>query len=284
MKFAEWFKNGFTLVKWGDWCLISLYISLVSGIVVGLHYDPATPFYSATALDILAPFGAYFRSLHFYSSQLFLLLAVLHFVFVFDKAQTYRFRCWTYLILTLPIALMLLFTGYVLRADSTGLSAGIIAENILLSIPLFGATLNSLFFSITEHGMQRVYLHHVISFDLLFLVFAWDHLRQYNQVNFRKHLWFILPVLLFSVFVSAPIDPEELGMFFITGPWFFLGLQELLRYLPTFLAGFLVPVSLVIAVIFLRKENRWFRRVLIFVGGWLVGYGVLTLLTLYAHS
>ena len=284
MKFSAWVINGFTLIKWGDWCLISLYISLASGIVVGLHYDPANPFYSTTALDILAPFGAYFRSLHFYSSQLFFLLAILHFIVAFDKAQIYRFRCWTYLILTLPVALMLLFTGYVLRADSTGLSAGIIAENILLSIPLLGATLNSLFFSITEHGMQRVYLHHVISFDLLFLIFAWDHLRRYSQVNFSKHMWFIIPVLLFSVFVSAPLDPEELGMFFITGPWFFLGLQELLRYLPTFLAGFLVPVALIVALIFLRRDHQWFSRVFVFVGVWLVGYLVLTLLTLYAHG
>lgn len=284
MKFADSIKNGFTVIKWGDWCLISLYISLVSGVVVGLHYEPTTPFYSTTALDILAPYGSYFRSLHFYSSQLFFLLAILHFVVIFDKSQTYRFRCWTYLILTLPVGLMLLFTGYVLRADSTGHSAGIIAENILLSIPLFGATLNNLLFSITEHGLQRVYMHHVISFDLLFLFFAWDHLRRYNHINFRRHLWFIIVVLLFSVFVSAPIDPEELGMFFITGPWFFLGLQELLRYLPTFLAGFLIPVSLIIGLIYLRKENRWFSWVLVFVGVWLVGYGVLTLITLYAHS
>ena len=76
--------------------------------------------------------------------------------------------------LTLPVALFLLFTGYVLRSDSTGFSAGVIAEHILETIPFIGPTLDNLLFSISDGGMTRVYLHHVFSFDALFLLFAWE--------------------------------------------------------------------------------------------------------------
>lgn len=62
--------------SWGAWGLISLYISIVSGIIVGLQYDLTTPYYSVTALDLLVPYGDFFRSAHFYSSQFFFFFAV----------------------------------------------------------------------------------------------------------------------------------------------------------------------------------------------------------------
>lgn len=271
------------LVKWGDWSLISLYLSLVSGIIVGIHYSPAEPFYSASALDILIPYGAFFRSLHFYSSQFFFLFAVVHYIAVFDTSQSYTTKSYVYLMLTFPCILMLLFTGYVLRGDATGFSAGMIAENILLTVPLIGSALNNMLFSITGHGMDRVYLHHVISFDLLFLLLAWEHLRRY-RVNISAHLLFICALLFFSLVIAAPIDPDSLGLLYITGPWFFLGLQELLRYLPPFVAGVLVPASLVAALIFLKEDFRWYRQTLYFLFGWLGLYFVMTMLALTAHG
>ena len=273
----------FGSLKWGAWSLISLYVSLVSGIIVGIHYSPAEPFYSASALDILVPYGSFFRSLHFYSSQFFFLFGVAHFLAVFDKSQGYSSKAYIYLIICFPCMLMLLFTGYVLRGDATGYSAGMIAEHILEAVPFVGSALNNMLFSISTHGMDRVYLHHVISFDLLFLFLAWDHLRRY-RVMLTDHLLFISIVLLFSLLIAAPIDPDQLGLLYITGPWFFLGLQELLRYLSPFIAGVLVPGSLVAALVFLRKDQRWFRPLLIFICCWLGCYLILTFIALTAHG
>ena len=283
MQAANRIVTAFAAVRWGDWSLISLYISLISGIVVGIHYSPAEPFYSTSALDILVPYGTFFRSLHFYSSQFFFLFGVAHFLAVFNKSQNFNNKAYVVLLLCLPCMLMLLFTGYVLRADATGYSAGMIAEHILESIPLIGSGLNNILFSISTHGMDRVYLHHVISFDLLFLFLAWDHLRRY-RVFLTDHLLFISVLLLFSLIVAAPIDPDQLGLRYITGPWFFLGLQELLRYISPFVAGVLVPISLVLALIFLRDGHRYFRPLLIFICSWLGIYLVLTLVALYAHG
>jgi len=270
-------------IRWGDWSLISLYVSLVSGIIVGIHYSPAEPYYSTSALDILVPYGAFFRSLHFYSSQFFFLFSVIHYLVTFNKAQIYETKTFVYLILCFPCMLMLLFTGYVLRGDATGYSAGMIAEHILETVPLFGPSLNNLLFSITEHGMDRVYLHHVISFDLLFLFLAWDHLRRY-QISLSSHLLFISGLFLFSLVIAAPIDPDKPGLLYITGPWFFLGLQELLRYIPPFIAGVLVPASLIFGMILLRKGFTWYWSIVIFLCCWLGSYFLLTLLALTAHG
>lgn len=273
----------FNEIRWGDWSFLSLFISILSGIIVGLQYDLSTPFYSTASIDALVPFGAYFRSLHFYSSQLFFLTAVAHFISVFSDTNNYSDKKRISLVLTLPVILMLLFTGYILRGDSTGSSAGMIAENILLSIPMFGTVLNEALFSITEHGMQRVYMHHVITFDILFLILAWEHLRRY-KVKINNYLLFIAVILSFSVFVTAPLDPESLGIFYITGPWFFLGLQELLRYLHPFFAGVLFPSVFLIALASLSTKKNSYRQLLFFIIVWLLGYLFLSLLALYSHG
>ncbi len=269
--------------KWGAWSLVCLYLSLFSGIVVGLQYDLSEPFYSTAALDLLIPYGKYFRSLHFYSSQFFFFFAVIHYICAFDKTDSYSHSRRILLVLTLPVILMLLFTGYVLRDDSTGASAGMIAEHILLALPVVGRILNEMLFSITDHGMQRVYLHHVISFDILLLMLAWDHLRRY-PVKLSSYIMLSAVVLSFSIFIDAPLDPEELGRFYITGPWFFLGLQELLRYLSPVTAGVLIPGFFIALLAMLSPSHRWFRPMLGCIVAWLLIYMLLSISALLAHG
>lgn len=266
--------------KWGAWSLVCLGLSLVSGILVALQYDPAAPYYSTTAIDLLVPFGEYFRSLHFYSSQFFLILAIVHLLIAFPGTDSYTTVQWGRLVVSLPIMLLLLFTGYVLRSDSTGSSAGFIAESILMTIPAVGAALNHMLFSISEHGMQRVYVTHIITLDLIWLALAWEHLRRY-RIRFSDYLPLAGAVCLFSVFIAAPLDPEHLGVTYISGPWFFLGLQELLRYLPPEIAGFLFPAAFILALLFLQKKYRFFPRILLLLVIWLLFYLVLTVMALY---
>ena len=265
--------------KWGGWALVCLYVSLFSGIIVGIQYEYTTPYYSTASIDLIVPFGGYFRSLHFYSSQFFFLFSCIHLVFVYGETGIYTKGDWIQLTSTLPIALLLLFTGYVLRGDSTGSSAGIIAENIVLSIPLIGTFLNDLLFSITESGMQKVYLHHVISLDLLLLIFLWSHLRK-HRVFLRDHLFMLSAAFCLPILIAAPLEPDQLGISYISGPWFFLGLQETLRYLPPLLAGVIAPFCFLIALYVTQPETSRSRFALSFISIWLFAY---TLLSLVAY-
>jgi hypothetical protein len=49
-------------------------------------------------------------------------------------------------------------------------------------------------------------------------------------------------------------------------------------------AGVIVPITLVVALIFLRKGQRYFRPLLIFICSWLGIYLIVTLLALAAHG
>ncbi len=267
--------QSYKTIRWGAWAVIMLLLSLVSGIIVALQYDYATPWYSSTAIELLAPYGGFFRSLHFYSSQLFFFCAISHLAAVYDKSEQYSWRQWIRLTASLPVILLLLFTGYILRGDATGSSAGRIAENLLLAIPFIGDTINRLLFSVTESGLRKVYLHHVISFDLLLLMLLWRHLQRY-RVQLSRYPALTAAICGFSMVIAAPLEQETATVHYISGPWFFLGLQELLRYLPPVVAGIITPLVF-IAALFLfhpRHRNKIVTGVL---WGWLAGYGALSI-------
>lgn len=265
---------------WGGGSLISLFLSVVSGIVVALQYDPTEPFYSTTTIELVVPYGSFWRALHYFSSQAFFLLLLAHVVVVLWKNEAdYRRGAWVRLCATLPCGLLLLFTGYVLRGDATGEAAGAIAEHICLSVPLIGPALNDVLFDLAESGLRKVYAHHVIGLVVLGGMAAWPHLRRYTA-RWRNHLPLVALTVLISVAVAAPIEPNRFGLLFIAGPWFFLGLQELLRYWPPFVAGVLAPLLPLALLLWLPKAHRSRTLALLAIGLWLAFYIGLTVLCL----
>ncbi|MCI5148376.1 MAG: hypothetical protein D3916_03095 [Candidatus Electrothrix sp. MAN1_4] len=269
-------------IRWGGHALISLYISVVSGLIVGLQYNPAEPFYSTATIELIVPFGSFWRSLHYLSSQAFMLLLLAHLVIIlWQKPSTsaYRFTRWGWLRLTasVPIALTLLFTGYLLRGDATGNAAGAIAEHITRSIPIMGTHLNKLLFDGNAVGVQKVYLNHLIGLMVVGGVCVWPHLRRYTA-SWNNHLPLTLGLLLVSPLVKTPLERDHFALLHIDGPWFFIGLQELLRYLPVFWAGIFIPATFVGALLFLPPEGRARRLTFWFMGAWLLAYIILSAL------
>lgn len=263
---------------WGGASLISLFLSVLSGIVVALQYDPAEPWYATSTIELIVPFGAFWRALHYYSSQAFFLLLLAHVGMVVWKNETRLGRAaWIRLCATLPGGLLLLFTGYVLRGDATGEAAGAIAEHICLSVPLIGHQLNELFFDLADSGLRKVYAHHVIGLMVLGGMAAWPHLRRYTA-RWRNHLLLVVATVALSIALPAPMEPNRFGLLFIAGPWFFLGLQELLRYWPPFVAGVVVPLLPLGLLFWLPTASNRRRLFLGLIVLWLVVYTGLSVL------
>ncbi|MEJ2688700.1 MAG: cytochrome b N-terminal domain-containing protein [Deltaproteobacteria bacterium] len=273
------FYSFFQKTQWGSKSFVMLCVSIFSGIIVALQYESANPFYSSISLDLLVPFGAFWRSLHFYSSQLFFFLAVAHFsVIAAEMRQNVPFSKWLFLCLSLPVSLLLLFTGYILRGDATGQAAGYIAENIARSIPLVGNLINHFLFAVSEVGLRKVLANHLAGLVFLWLFLSWDHIRRY-KVEWWKNGPELVVLLLFCSLVRAPMEIHGPGASLISGPWFFLGMQEMLRTVPPLLAGVLFPASLVVATFFLCRP-AWRRPASLYILCWLFGYGILTVIAL----
>ena len=82
----KWFVEG----KWGARSLVSLYLSVLSGLILALQYDSSAPFYSTGTLELVVPFGAFWRSLHFFSSQFFFLLLLIHLMAILTARYFYQ--------------------------------------------------------------------------------------------------------------------------------------------------------------------------------------------------
>jgi ubiquinol-cytochrome c reductase cytochrome b subunit len=271
-------------LRWGGKTLISLWISILSGLVLGLQYRVVEPFYSTVTIELLVPFGSFWRSLHYYSSQAFFLLLLMHLlVSIWENRVRFSSAAWLRLSTVVPVAGLLLFTGYILRGDATGEAAGAIAENIMLSIPLLGKPLNKIFFDISSSGLNKVYLHHSLGFLVLGVLALWPHLRRY-PVSWYQHLPLLLLLLLGALHLKTPIEPDRFGLVHIAGPWFLMGMQEMLRYLPTFWAGVFIPALPLLAVAFLPPEGRPRLASLLFLVVWLLTYALLSYLSLTRFS
>ena len=274
--------------------MVALYLSVISGLVLALQFDQAEPFYSTTTLELVVPFGVFWRSLHYFSSQIFFLLLIVHLVAILIERRSGKETQpgretssipskddrWLKLVLSLPVSILLLFTGYILRGDSTGESAGIIAENIILSIPILGSWLNSFLFNISGSGMKVVYANHLVGMGVLWGYLVWDHLRKY-RVSWRDNGLTVILTLAISLLIKAPLETFTPGEFHVSGPWFFVGLQELLRFIQPFWAGIVFP-SLGLALLYLVVKDEDCKSGPVLKGGlaWFTIYTIATIIGL----
>jgi ubiquinol-cytochrome c reductase cytochrome b subunit len=273
---ATGLKQRICSVRWGGHTLVSLYISVLSGIVLALQYNAGDPFYSTATIELVVPFGSFWRALHYYSSQAFFLLLLCHLAAVlWENDYSFTRSAWLRLTASVPVALLLLFTGYVLRGDATGEAAGAIAEHITLAVPLLGRPLNDILFDISRTGVNKVYANHLIGLMVLGGFCLWPHLRRYTAA-WRNHIPLTLIILVLATVLTTPMEPDRIGLLHIAGPWFFLGLQELLRYIPAFWAGIAVPATLIYALFSFPSTPPARRRYLWFILVWMLAYTVLT--------
>ncbi len=142
---------------------------------------------------------------------------------------------WVLLILSFFGVLFINFTGYLLRSDEVGELAGAIGENLLLSIPYLGESLNKIFLAPSLIRLHRLYHWHLfLSFLLLTGLFI-GHTK-FKTLFSWKNLPYFLGPLFPAIFFQFPLKPFQ--DFQARSPWFFVGAQEMLKFLPPLLVLF----------------------------------------------
>lgn len=77
---------------------------------------------------------------------------------------------------------------------------------------------------------------------------------------------------------EGPSDPSGLPAQTVKAPWIFLGIQQLLRYLPTLFAGIVLPLSAIVglaAIPWIPAAKKWPATLLFFAI--ILASGILTL-------
>lgn len=271
----------------------------LTGALEVFYYVPsaAEANHSLQAMITLVPFGWLVRSLHYWAAQGIVVVSVLHLLRVVFTGAYKPPRSFNWLLGLALLVLLLLFnfTGYALRWDSDIAWALMVGTNLLRSIPLVGQGLYAMVVGSSEIGpatVVRLYGWHLFGLMLITLFFiSWHifrvrrdggiaraHPRQetiHRDELVRREAIGVLAVSILLL-VVALLFPPALGPTAdfsqlpaeATAPWFFLWVQQLLRYGPPLLMGVGVPLLLLLGLALLpyavdRRADGvgvWFNR------------------------
>jgi quinol-cytochrome oxidoreductase complex cytochrome b subunit len=312
---------------------LAVFLTLLLGVTGTLEmffYIP-TPEQAGSSVQVitfLVPFGGLVRGLHFWAAQALVVVSAIHLLrilFTGAYAPPRRFNFLLGLGLFV-LALMFDFTGYVLRWDEGIRWALMVGTNLLKTIPVIGNQLYGVVIGGAKPGLAtltRFYTWHIFGLTLIMaIILVWHLFRvrrdggvsapppelrsdprritRYELVQREVLAMLIasLVLILVSLLLPAPLAPPIqdtpiIALSEVRAPWFFLWIQQLLRYGNAFWMGVAVPLALLavlvaIPYIFPRlpdeQRGRWFPpagRAAQLIGALIaLGWLVLTLLEL----
>ena len=289
----------------GGTAILLILILGVTGIMEMFYYvpNPQDAALSVQTITYLVPFGGFIRNLHYWSAQLLLIVSATHLLRVVFTAAYNHPRRFNYLLgLGLFVLVILLdFTGYILRWDVGICYPLVTGTNLLKTIPLIGSFL----FRIVVGGgeacntaLLRFYTWHIFGLALPVIILGIWHafrvrrdggiavppprLRENNKrisrnLLVRREVLQILIVsiilILMSSFFPAPIEAAMTGKPVVTedarAPWFFLWVQQMLKWGDPFIFGVVIPfvilvITALIPYIFPKPADsdigRWFPK------------------------
>lgn len=259
-------------------------ILLVTGILEMFYYIPV-PEHAAVSIErinSLIPFGAVIRNLHFWAAQALMIVVSIHLLRVVLTGAYARHRRLNYLIGLgmFVLALLLDFTGYVLRWDEGIRWALVVGTNLLKTIPWVGESLYQLVVGGPEPGLsslERFYTWHIFVLTLAMIIFgAWhifrvrrdggiavpppnqrpdptrisrfDLVRREVKVMLISGVVLLFIAMLFPAPIERPITQTAVDIHNARAPWFFLWVQQLLKLGDAFAYGVGAPVLLLLAL------------------------------------
>lgn len=210
--------------------LAAFFIAILSGIAVAIPFDVHAP-YDALQLMLLSNSGAeFFRNIHYWSAQLFLIFAILHSIehFALKTERKLPRAVWLRLAISVPFALFVMLSGFLLKADSEGRLARQILAGLFETIPAIGDFIK---FTVLgpQNDFQIIYMHHVATATILVLLVTIEHAGRIWP-DLRSTLYMFSAAVLLSLVKAPTLQTPSAPV--VKGPWYFLGLQEILHWTP----------------------------------------------------
>lgn len=273
-------KNKATI---GTFALAMFLLVLVSGVLLAIPFDVQNPYLSISSLLIGNPWASFFRNFHFWSSQFFLVLSLVHMYDHFHNKPKIGLKWGMAFRLSLGVLIIFLamLTGFLLKGDSDSLQARQILETLALRIPVIG---QSLAFSLlgNTNSFQLIYVHHIATFTIFITIIMVEHSRKFWPRTGDFLLSFVA-ISVLSYFFTAPLHDNFNPA--VKGPWYFVGFQEILHWLSHPEWSLLLFLIILILIYFVNTQKDKVvlvskRALLVFT----VFYLVLTLIGLFFRS
>ncbi|MCB2219646.1 MAG: cytochrome b N-terminal domain-containing protein [Bacteroidetes bacterium] len=264
----------------GNIALAAFVICAISGIVLAVPYDVLNAYDSIALMLITNPAAVFFRNLHYWSAQFFLIFTLLH---LWDhlKLGTSREQSkgvWFRLVLAILFTFMVMLTGFILKADADSLQARRILEKLISDIPLLGKFFVGLIFGSFE-DLQLIYVHHIATATIFLIYIIFEHVKTI-WTKFPTFLILLALLTLISFFIQSPLHNNIDSV--IKGPWYFIGLQEILHWMSRPAWIWLLVLALLSLIFFTRNLNTnwqlYSRKIIGFFG---IIYLLLTIIGFY---
>lgn len=264
-----------------------IFLLFLSGIFQALAYipDAKEAYTSVQRMYETETFSGWVRNIHYWSGNLLVIVAFLHFcrVFLTGAISGSRRRNWFVGLVLLSLVFFANFTGYLLPWDQLAFWAVTIFTNMIGYIPFIGEGLVQLLRGGSEIGpatLTNFYSIHtgLLPFCLIIIVIyhfwlirkAGGLVQQANLKNTQPVSVPVMPdlivretavglslmaaVMIFAALIDAPLD-EAANPGMSPNPakaaWFFMGLQELLMHLHPIFAICLLPLLVLICLVVL---------------------------------
>ena len=258
----------------------ALLLCTLSGIFLAIPYDFTRAHPSVSELLLMNAPGKFIRNLHYWSAQLFLIFTILHIYDHLSKSTETNIkkrRSWIILTIVLIFLGYEMISGFILKGDAAGIQARRIIANLIATIPLIGDMLKGALTG-TDSNWQIIYIQHVSTGTIFVFIGVYDHARKiWPKLKTFLVMFFIL--LAISLLFRAPLGQPESSQ--LKGPWFFVGIQELLHY--TTYPGLIVFLLFVLLVLFfllpiMKNASRQnIKKILLAIG---VSYLLITMIVL----
>jgi ubiquinol-cytochrome c reductase cytochrome b subunit len=248
---------------WGEITLSALLVALLSGaMLIPLIPAGSEAFSSLSQLAGLSS-GHLLHSVHSYSGDLFLFGMAMHvWEYLYKKVhRAYRLPDWMWLVLLGVVSVLVVFSGFLSIGSKESGSAIAIFRGIAGQLSVPGETINRFLFGGT-HG-TAIYVHHASTFTMLTVVLTYVHIRRIKPERYT--FFYSLAILLvLSMAVPAFIGhtPDSV-IEVVKGPWYFIGLQEMLSWLPVWLAGIVIPLGFTVLFLLLPLSAKADKQVLV---------------------
>lgn len=207
----------------------SFLLCVLSGIFLAIPYDVSHPYESITLMLLGNSHAVFFRNMHYWSGQLFLIFTILHtwdYLSDTGKIETKR-GVWIRLVLSLLVSVFVMLTGFILKADADSLQARRIIDSLIRSVPGAGEFLAYSLLG-EENSFQLIYVHHIATATIFLFLVIFEHAR-IIWVKARSFVALALVLVILSLFFRAPLHDGLNPV--VKGPWYLVGLQEVLHWL-----------------------------------------------------
>jgi len=275
MKLKKFF-SGFIYDTYGAIASANLLICTLSGVALAIPFDVSDPYDSISRFIIQNPLAGFFRNFHYWSGQLFLIFTIIHLIDHFYRKTESRVKpdVWLRVTLSLAFTFFVMLSGFILKGDADAMQAWRIFGTLLNDVPLIGDFLAFVLLG-REGNFELLYVHHIATATIFLFIVVYEHAK-YIWTKARTTFITVVIISILSYFFHAPlhdnIDPV------IKGPWYFVGLQEILHWMPQPGWSLLIVLVVLLIVYFIpRMKTSVALSMKQFLVVLLVVYGGLTI-------